>query len=122
MEIPPKIIFLRILLLSFFVISFVEVGLAQKIYISEFMASNSDTLEDSDGDNSDWIELFNASEDSVSLDGWFLSDDQSNLGKWEFPAVAIGAGQFMVIFASDKDRRDPASQLHTNFKPIVVDS
>ena len=116
MEIPPKNLFLRILLLSFFVISFVEVGLAQKIYISEFMASNSDTLEDFDGDSSDWIELFNASEASVSLDGWFLSDDQENLVKWEFPAVAIGAGQFMVIFASDKDRRDPSSQLHTNFK------
>jgi hypothetical protein len=89
---------------------------AQSVYISEFMASNRDSIEDSDGESSDWIELFNASDSAVDLDGWYLSDDRSKLTMWRFPGITIGAGRFMVIFASDKDRRDPDDQLHTNFK------
>jgi hypothetical protein len=89
---------------------------AQSVYISEFMASNRDTIEDSDGESSDWIELFNASDSPVDLDGWYLSDDRFNLAMWRFPGITIGAGKFMVIFASDKNRRDPDDELHTNFK------
>ncbi|MGB0993168.1 MAG: hypothetical protein ACPG32_11960, partial [Akkermansiaceae bacterium] len=29
------------------------------VWISEFMASNDDTLDDQDGDSTDWIELYN---------------------------------------------------------------
>ncbi|MFP6875097.1 MAG: lamin tail domain-containing protein [Verrucomicrobiales bacterium] len=89
---------------------------AQSVFISEFMASNRDSLDDADGESSDWIELFNASDRPVDLDGWHLSDDPSNLTMWRFPGVTIGAGGFMVIFASDKNLRDPDGQLHTNFK------
>ena len=61
------------------------------------MASNRDTIEDSDGESSDWIELFNASDSPVDLDGWYLSDDRFNLAMWRFPGITIGAGKFMVI-------------------------
>ena len=70
---------------------------AQSVYISEFMASNRDSIEDSDGESSDWIELFNASDSPVDLDGWYLSDDRLNLTMWRFPGITIGAGKFMVI-------------------------
>lgn len=46
---------------------------AQTIYVSEVMASNDASLGDEDGDDSDWIELYNASETSVDLDGWCLA-------------------------------------------------
>ncbi|MGB0775041.1 MAG: hypothetical protein ACPGUY_04300 [Akkermansiaceae bacterium] len=35
--------------------------------ISEFMASNSNGLQDEDGDNEDWIEVFNPDATSVNL-------------------------------------------------------
>nr|HOD83865.1 lamin tail domain-containing protein [Phycisphaerae bacterium] len=90
--------------------------LADGPVISEFMASNDDTLADEDGDHCDWIELYNPAASPISLEGWYLTDDADELTKWAFPAVTIQPGQYLVVFASDKDRRDVASPLHTNFK------
>lgn len=101
---------------AFSVVLSLSASFAQSIYISEFMASNQDTIDDEDGDSSDWIELFNASASPVDLDGWYLTDDPANLTMWEIPGVTLGSGQFLLVFASDKNRRDPAAELHTNFK------
>jgi hypothetical protein len=85
-------------------------------YISEFMASNSRTLADEDGEYSDWIEIYNPGTAPLNLAGWSLTDSTNNLGKWEFPATNLAAGGFLVVFASEKDRRVPGEPLHTNFK------
>ena len=84
--------------------------------ITEFMAVNNSTLDDVDGDSTDWIELYNPADEAVDLDGWYLTDDANVLTKWQFPAVHLDARRYLVVFASDKDRRDPAAQRHTNFK------
>lgn len=86
-----------------------------QVLISEFMASNGQTLADEDGEYSDWIELYNSGAPSVNLDGWFLTDNESNLTKWRIPPVTIAAKGFLIVFASGKDRNDPASTLHANF-------
>ncbi len=86
------------------------------VVISEFMAANDSTLQDEDGDFSDWIEIENKGNTTVSLAGWSLTDDSDDLRKWVFPAVTLGPQGFRVVFASDKDRRDVAGKLHTNFK------
>ena len=48
---------------------------AQDISISEFLAVNSGSQRDEDGDSSDWVELYNGGSESVSLNGWYLTDD-----------------------------------------------
>ena len=83
--------------------------------ISEFMAFNSFTLADEDGAFSDWIEIYNPDTTPVSLSGWRLTDTSSNLSKWVFPAVTVQPGEFLVVFASGKNRAIAGSQLHTNF-------
>lgn len=87
-----------------------------QVIISEFMAANVRTLADRDRDYEDWIELFNPGPAAASLDGWFLTDDRAQLKKWRFPAVNMGPGEFLVVFASGKDRRSAGAELHTNFK------
>ena len=71
--------------------------------ISEIMASNDVTLMDEDGDSSDWIEIFNASDQPVDLDNWHLTDDVDRLDKWSFPSVVLDPGDFLLVFASGKD-------------------
>jgi len=83
--------------------------------ISEFLASNTRVRADSDGQFYDWIELHNPDAAPVDLAGWFLTDDAKTLNKWEFPAVTLPAGGYLVVYASDKNRRDPTRELHTNF-------
>ncbi|MDB4313796.1 lamin tail domain-containing protein, partial [Akkermansiaceae bacterium] len=84
--------------------------------ISEFMASNSGTINDEDGDSSDWIEIHNPDASPVDLDGYRLTDDAGLPTLWTFPAVTLAAGDYLIVFASGKDRAVSGSELHTNFK------
>lgn len=83
--------------------------------ITEFMASNSTALADEDGAFFDWIELHNPDAAAVNLNGWYLTDTATNKIKWQFPAVTLPASGYLVVFASDKNRKDPSLRLHTNF-------
>ena len=87
---------------------------ADHLVINEFMASNGETLSDENGDFPDWIEIYNPTGESVDLLGWSLTDDAAELDKWEFPDVSLASGEYMVVFASSKDRM--TGELHTNFK------
>ena len=86
--------------------------------ISEFLASNSEGLEDEDGDSSDWIEIHNTHPtDPVDLGGLGLTDDDSKPDKWTFPSPTILNGDsYLVVFASNKERAVAGAELHTNFK------
>ncbi|MBL6923658.1 MAG: lamin tail domain-containing protein, partial [Akkermansiaceae bacterium] len=85
--------------------------------ITEFQADNSSTLNDEDGNNSDWIEIFNPDGSDYDLSGCYLTDDPTLLTKWQFPAgTNLEASKFLLVFASDKDRAVAGSELHTNFK------
>ena len=84
--------------------------------ISEVLASNDRVINDEDGDDSDFIELYNAGDSDMSLNRWYLTDNPGDLQKWRFPDVSLNAGEYRVVFASNKDRNDPAGQLHTNFQ------
>ena len=39
-----------------------------------------------------------------------------NLTKWMFPAVEIKSDEYLLVFASGKDRTNPLGQLHTRFR------
>ena len=93
--------------------SFVQ---AETVMITEFAASNVGTVMDEDGDFVDWIEIFNGAATPVDLRDWSLSDDGERVGKWVFPSVELAPGEFLVVFASGKNRRQPDAPLHTNFR------
>jgi hypothetical protein len=95
---------------------FVPAARADDLLITEFMADNSATLLDQDGEASDWIEIYNPGAAPVDLQGWFLTDTAADPRKWRFPAQALDAGRFLVVFASGKDRAAAGAELHTNFK------
>lgn len=88
---------------------------APSVAINEVMASNSVTVADEDGDYPDWIELFNTSNSPINLGGYGLSDNYEDPFKWIFPEVFIEPGEFLLVWASRKDRRTPGQPLHTNY-------
>jgi hypothetical protein len=90
-----------------------SVSAQTNVLITEFMASNTSTLADEDGDFEDWIEIYNAGTNTVNLNNWELKDSSTI---WLFPQTNIGPGSFMIVFASAKNRRTPGQPLHTNFK------
>jgi|LSQX01.1.fsa_nt_gb hypothetical protein len=88
---------------------------SQSIAINEVMASNFSTIADEDGDYEDWIELYNYGTEPINLYSYGLSDSYNKPYKWVFPEITIQPGEFLLIFASSKNRTDPAHQLHTNY-------
>ena len=87
------------------------------VIINEFMASNTNTHEDSQGDYDDWIELHNRTENKIDLSGWYLSDNKDNLRKWQFPnGSSINPGEYLVIWADEDEEDSSLKELHTNFK------
>ncbi|RJP71297.1 MAG: T9SS C-terminal target domain-containing protein [Ignavibacteriales bacterium] len=78
---------------------------AQGITINEVMPSNLSFLQDEDGDYSDWIELYNASSQPITLSNHFISDDKNDLQKWSFPGISIKPHETYLLFASDKNKR-----------------
>ena len=83
--------------------------------ITEFMADNVSFSTDEDGAYSDWIEIHNPGATPFVLTNWALTDDAANLAKWKFPAVTMQPGEFLVVWASSKNKRVPGAPLHTNF-------
>ena len=95
------------------------------LVINEIQSSNSSTIADEDGDHPDWIEIYNAGGQSVNLQGYGLSDDTASPFKWTFPSYVLEANRYLLVFASDKDRKS-GPYFHTNYaiksggEPIVL--
>jgi hypothetical protein len=102
------------------------------ISINEFLTDNDSKspldpgeILDGNGDSSDWIELYNNSQMTVDIGGWYLTDDADLKTKWQFPALTIlQPGEYLIVFASGKTQAeypgnypytDSAGYLHTNF-------
>lgn len=87
--------------------------------ITEFQADNADTLEDRDGQSSDWVEIYNGTAAPESLAGYYLTDDPLIKNKWAFPAVSpktLQSGEYFVVFASGKNIVYAGDEYHTNFR------
>ena len=76
---------------------------AQTVSINEVVSSNSVHL-DEDGDAPDWLEVHNFGTEDVSINGWSLSDDVDGNSKWILPNITLTPDQYMVFWASSKDR------------------
>jgi len=66
------------------------------LYISEVCAAG----KVKNGGN-DWIELHNGGEESISLGGYYLSDDQNDIKKWKLPEISVEPDGYAVIEASE---------------------
>ena len=76
---------------------------SQSIRINEISASNT-IFFDEDGDTPDWIEIYNYGEQNISLHDWSISDSENDNTPWKFPDISINSDEYLVIWASDKDR------------------
>jgi len=83
------------------------------LYINEFMASNDATISDEHGDYDDWIEVYNAEDETVWLGDKFLTDNLGNPDKWQMPDAYIEAGGFQIFWADGETEQGP---FHTSFK------
>lgn len=75
------------------------------------MAKNNGALADDEGNYPDWIELHNPTDKAIGLKGYSLTDDSRKKGKFVFPEMEIGAGDYLVVFASGTERVDAENRI-----------
>lgn len=86
------------------------------LVINEFMADNGATIADPEGEYDDWIEIYNASAQTVDLAGMYLTDDLLNPTQWQFPpGTLLGPSGYLLVWADEDVPQNP-SGLHANFK------
>jgi len=84
------------------------------VIINEFLALNNTVNQDEGGEYEDWIELYNQNAFTVDLGGLYLTDDITDLTKWQIPAgTSILAGETLLIWADNEIDEGP---LHATFK------
>lgn len=84
------------------------------VVINEILASNSAAETDEADEHEDWIELYNNSNASVDIGGYYITDNADNLDKWDFPAgTVIPPFGYLILWADEDSSQGP---LHCNFK------
>jgi hypothetical protein len=83
------------------------------IAINEIMTKNSSYVADEFGEYDDWVELYNAGNTDINLNGYFLTDDPANMNRFPLPAVTLNAGDFLLVWLDDDVNQ---GSLHANFK------
>ena len=82
-----------------------------ELVINEIMSSNSGSYIDDLGNTYDWLEIYNGTDNDISLNDYGLSDDISGRIKWKFPNMTIKSNEYLVVFLSGKKE----SGLHASF-------
>lgn len=86
---------------------------SEAVCINEVLADNRFSITDRYGEHSDYVELFNPTNETLSLKGLYLSDDASALTKWALPAEDLAAGAYCLVFLSGRDTAE--GEWHANF-------
>ena len=84
------------------------------LVINEILASNDTGETDEEGEYEDWIELYNTTDATLSLDNLYLSDDASDPLVYQFPAgTTLDADSYLIVWC-DKDPEQ--GDFHADFK------
>lgn len=93
-----------LLFIGFF---FLQLTQAQQgIRINEVCNKNINIILDEDGDYEGWMEIYNADTMAINLKDYYLSDDKLEARKWSFPEIFIESDEYLLVFASGKDRKE----------------
>ena len=87
------------------------------LMITEFMASNSNTIYDENGSAPDWIELHNPTSDTIDISDYYISDDISDLHKFRLKSeegiLKVPPGEYILLWADDDEKEGPT---HLSFR------
>ncbi len=80
-----------------------EIPRSPDIFITEVVSKNSGSLVADGCDGcTEWVELFNPNEIPVSLSGFTLTDDMSEVEKHNFPDRELAPGQYLIVCCGRK--------------------
>ena len=90
----------------------------EPLWLNELQAENRTGPLDNFGDREPWLEVYNAGELPLNLDGYYLADNySSNLTQWRFPAGStIAPREFKIVWADGEPEESVGGHLHASFR------
>jgi len=82
------------------------------LFLNEFMAQNTNVIQDEGGDFADWIEIWNSGPSAIDMTGMHLTDILSNPTKWTFPTWTIASNDYIIVWCDNEPAEGP---LHASF-------
>ena len=91
------------------------------VWINEVLPTNfflgTNGISDRFGDRDPWVELYNGGTNSLSLAGFFLANNYTNLAQWAFPSNAVIAPkQFLLVWLDGEPGESATNELHASFR------
>jgi spore coat protein H len=84
------------------------------LFLNEALQLNVNGIMDEGGDHDPWVEIYNFGNETISLDGLWLSDEPDYQLKWPFPPdIAVKPGGFELVWLDSETDEGP---LHANFR------
>ncbi|MDA0912859.1 MAG: CotH kinase family protein [Bacteroidetes bacterium] len=88
------------------------------LLINEVMPKNDGFVFDEYENDGDWIELFNAGNDPINVQSYFLTNRIMEPNRWQLPNVTLDPGQHLLLWSDDLEENGP---LHTTFTLDAAD-
>ena len=88
----------------------------KELIISEVMSSNSKYLPQYGNQYYDWIELYNNTDETISLDNYSLTTDKDYKDMFKLPKMKLKPKEYIVLKASGDTTLTDKEYIHTNFK------
>lgn len=82
-----------------------------RLCMNEILFSSSWIEETDPMHPTEWIELYNGTEQEINLEGYALSDDIDDMEKWIFPDITIAARDYLLVYTEKYE----GEELKTNF-------
>lgn len=102
---------------------FISISVNAQLRINEILSVNSSVAYDPDfGEFSDFIEIYNASDEALNLKNYAVSDDEDNPEKFIFPDYILPAQHYLIIWADGHNLKpgDTAFSEYKNANITVV--
>ncbi|MEK7832024.1 MAG: CotH kinase family protein, partial [Acidobacteriota bacterium] len=90
---------------------------ASDVRLNEVVAVNNGVYKDSAGDADPWIEVHNLGPGPVTLNNFYLTDDQANPTKWQLPAKTLADGEYLILWL---DGETNEGDTHASFRTVAA--
>ena len=91
------------------------------LWLNEVLPTNfflgTNGITDRFGERDPWVELYNGGTNTLSLEGFFLANNYTNLTQWAFPSNAVIAPQqFLLVWLDGEPGEASADEFHASFR------
>ena len=85
------------------------------VRINEVMSANDSAFYTESGETADWVEIINALDSAVDLEGYVLAQSASDTNRFVFPQTVLQPGEAALVFCDNTNHNTAGYEYHAPF-------